>query len=158
MNYTLRLPGFSGHTVVVQSPRVFSGYKLFIDGQPAPKGPRRGQMLMRRDDGVEVVAFWKPRVLGFDVPQLQVGDATIDLVPPLAWYAWLWGGLPILLVFVGGALGGLLGGLAFALNAKIFRTQLNLSLQFLVSGTISVFAVILYFVIAILLFTPTEPS
>ena len=158
MRYHISPRGFEGHKIEVQSAGVFSGYKLIIDGERAPKGPKRGQMTMRRNDGAEVLAVWKPKVLGFDVPQLQVEGETIDLVQPLQWYEWLWGGLPILLLFVGGAIGGILGGVAFTLNAKVFRTESNLFLKFLFSGAISMLAVLTYLFIGFLLFAPAEPS
>jgi hypothetical protein len=86
MTYQVNLRGFEGHKIEVQQRGVFSGHKLLIDGQPAPKGPKRGQMTMRRNDGAEVLVVWKPAVLGLDVPQLQVGDETIKLVQALQWY------------------------------------------------------------------------
>ena len=157
MTYHLNLHGFEGHKIEVRSPGFFSGYKLFVDGEVAPKGPKRGQMAIRRNDGTEVLAVWKPKVLGLDVPQLQVESETVNLVQPLQWYEWLWGGLPILLLFVGGAIGGLLGGLAFSLNAKVFRTDNNLFLKFLFSAAISMLAVLSWLFIGFLIFAPTEP-
>jgi hypothetical protein len=82
-------------------------------------------MLLQRNDGRQIVAKWKPRLLGLDVPQLIVDDKVIDIVEPLKWYQWVWVGLPILLVFIGGALGGLIGAIGAIINAKVFRTEMN---------------------------------
>jgi hypothetical protein len=136
----------------VRSPSFFAGYRLLVNGQPAPKGPKRNQMVLRRNDGKEVLATWKPQVLGFDVPQLVVDGTAISLVPPLKWYEWLWGGLPILLVFVGGALGAVIGFIAFSVNCKIFRSPLDLILKFLFSAAISIVAVVVYVFIVLLIF------
>ena len=113
-------------------------------------------MLMRRDDGAEVLASWKPMALGFDAPQLLIEGKTIPLVRPLQWYKYTWCGLAIFLLFVGGAIGGLLGGLAFTLNVQVFRMELNPFLKFLFSAAISMLAVLLYLFIGFLLFAHTN--
>ena len=75
------------------------------------KGAKRGEYLIQRDDGSEAIAKLKYRFLD-PVPNVVVDEAEIKVVEPLQWYQWLWAGLPILLVFGGGALGGALGFLA----------------------------------------------
>lgn len=152
MNYTVNVQGFEGQKLEVQSPSFFAGYRLLVNGEPAPKGPKRNQMFLRRNDGKEVLATWKPQVLGFDVPQLVVDGTSISLVPPLKWYEWVWAGLPILLVFAGGALGAVIGFIAFSVNCKIFRAPLGLILKFLFSGAISIVAVVVYALIVLLIF------
>jgi hypothetical protein len=150
MNYPVKLQGFEGQTIEAQPSGFFVGPKLLVNGRPAPNGKKRGQMTLRRDDGREVVATWKPQSLGFDVPSLVVDGQTIQLVEPLKWYQLLWSALPLLLIFGGGALGGLTGAIAAILNTRIFRSNLNTLLQFLVTGGISILAVVVYVVLAIL--------
>lgn len=101
MDYSVKIDGFEGQVIEVRSPTFFAGYRLLVNGQPAPKG-KRNQMVLRRNDGKEVIATWKSQVLGFDVPQLVVDGTAIPLVEPLRWYEWVWSGLPILLVLTGG--------------------------------------------------------
>jgi hypothetical protein len=61
------------------------------------------------------------------------------------------------LLFVGGAIGGFLGGLAFTMNAKMFRMEFNLFLKFLFSGAISMLPVLTYLFIGFLLLASTGP-
>jgi hypothetical protein len=68
----------------VLAPGFFSGPRLLVDGEPAPKGPKRGQMLLRRDDGSQVIATWKPRFL--DLTQLVVDGQALNIIEPLKWY------------------------------------------------------------------------
>ena len=152
MNYPICIPGFEGRDLQVKSTGFFSDYKLIVDGQPAPKGPKRDQMVLRRNDGVETIATWKRAVLGLDVPQLLVDNQVISLVKPLRWYEWLWSGLPIILVFTGGALGGAIGALAFTLNAKIFRAEPNGFLKYLFTAAVSILSVLLLLLIVFLIF------
>ena len=107
MIYKLNIEGCEGQNIEVEA-RFWSGPTLLVNGHPAPKGSKRGEMLLRCNDGTQVIARWKPQCMGFDVPQLVVRDKVIRLVEPLKWYQWLWSGLPIVLVFVGGAVGGAL--------------------------------------------------
>jgi hypothetical protein len=70
--------------------------------------------------------------------------------PKLAWYQLVWVGWPIALVAVGGAIGGACGGAAWALNQKVFRATKNPVLRYVWTGLISVAAVLLYFVAAVM--------
>ena len=66
----------------------------------------------------------------------------------LVWYEMLWIALPIGLVGVGGAIGGACGGAAWAINKKVFKEIENPALRYLVTGAISVSAVVVWLVIA----------
>jgi hypothetical protein len=150
MGYTLNIEGFEGQNMEVNI-GFWSGPKLVINGETALKGSKRGEMALQRNDGRQVTATWKPQFMGLDVPQLVVDGKAVNLVEPLKWYQWAWGGWPIFLIFAGGLLGGFSGAVALTLNAKIFRTEMNDMLKYLVSGAIAVASVIGYFVIALIL-------
>ncbi len=151
MNYPITLEGFEGQTIEVQPAGTFSGYKLLVNGQPAPNGPQRGQMLLRRNDGTQVIAAWKVHLLGFDVPQLVVDGKPIALEKPLKPHEWVWAGWPVLLLFVGGALGAIAGAIAFSVNIKIFHSSLGRVEKYLLTAAISAVAVMAYLVVAALL-------
>ncbi|NTW12346.1 MAG: hypothetical protein HGA30_03435 [Anaerolineales bacterium] len=108
-------------------------------------------MVLQRNDGRQVVATWKPQILGFDVPQLLVDGKAVNLIEPLKWYQWIWGGWPVVLLFVGGALGAIAGLVGFSINAKIFRTEMSEVLKYVVTGVVSVLAVLAYFVVALVI-------
>jgi len=148
MGYKANIEGFDGQNIEVKV-SFWSGPKLLVNGQPAPKGNKRGEMLLQRNDGRQVIATWKPQLLGLDVPQLIVDGKQVNLVEPLKWYQWVWGGLPILLVFIGGALGAIAGLVGFSINAKVFRMELNDFLKYAVAGIVSVLAVVFYFIAAV---------
>ena len=149
MIYKVNIDGFEGQDIEVKT-SFWSGPKLFINGQLAPKGSKRGEMLLRSDDGRQAVAKWKPQFMGLDVPQLVVDGKVISLAEPLKWYQWVWSGLPIALVWVGGALGAIAGLIGFAINATVFRAEMNSVLKYVVSGVVSILAAIAYFIAAML--------
>ncbi len=149
MKYAVNLEGFEGQKIEVLSANFFSGAKLLVNGAEARKGVKRGEMILTRDDGRAVVAVWRYNFL--DVPKLMVEDRTINVAKPLAWYEWVWNAWPIVLLFGGGALGGFFGALALVANLSVFRSQQNTWLRYVITGIISLAAVVAYLVAAILL-------
>lgn len=142
--YQVEIDGFESQQIEFKPAGLFSTGQLLVDGEPVKKGEKRGEMLLLRDDGSESVATWKPTVLGFDIPKLVIDDQIIDIVEPLKWYEIAWVGLPILLIFVGGLVGGVSGGVAFAINSKLFRGEGSTAVKYLMTGGVSALAIVGY--------------
>src|SRR5262249_5084837 len=142
--YHLKLEGFSRQNIEVEPAGILSGPKLLVNGQPAPKGERYGQMLLRRDDGRDAVVRWRPQLFGLDIPQLYVDGQIVNVVEPLPWYVWVWSALPVLMVLVGGALGALAGFIAFAINTRVFRSPLPLLGKFSLTLLVSLASGVVY--------------
>lgn len=149
MNYIVSLEGFEGQKIEVQPAGLFGSAKLLVNELEAGKGAKRGEMILTRNDGKEVVATWRNNFL--DVPKLVVDNKVVTVAKPLAWYEWVWNGWPIVLLFGGGALGGLFGALAIVINLSVFRSQQNTLLKYLITGAISFLTVIAYLIIGIAL-------
>ncbi len=148
MPYPVNIPGFETRQIAVES-GFFSGPKLLIDGQPAPKAAKARDYVLRRSDGSEV----KVQLRGIwvdPIPQIMVDGKPIQVTEPLQWYQWVWAGRPLALIFVGGLLGGLMGGLAITINGRLFRSELNGLAKYLLTGLVSVGALVGYFILAIL--------
>ena len=149
MKYTVDLEGFEGQKIEVQPAGLFGAPKLFVNDVEARNGAKRGEMILTSNDGREVVAAWRNNFL--DVPKLVVENKSINVVKPLAWYEWVWNGWPVVLLFGGGALGGLFGALAIVINLNVFRSQQNTGLKYLLTGLISFSALIAYIIAGIAL-------
>ena len=150
MQHYVPAEGFEGRQLVVQSAGFFSGPRLMLDGQPAPKGPKRGQLLLRRNDGVDVIAQLR-RLFVDPIPQVTVDGKAIKIAEPLPWYVWVWSGWPMVLLLMGGALGAGLGAAATMINGRVFRTNMHGALKFALTGAISLVAALVYFTLAIIL-------
>lgn len=150
MEYPINIKGFEGRETVIRDAGFFSAPKLIIDGQPASKGPKRGQLSLRRNDGTEVLAQLKTSFVD-PAPKLVIEGETIETAAPLPWHQWLWAALPFALVFAGGALGGLFGGIATIVNGRIFRSNMSEFVKFMVSGVVSIATVIVFFVVALII-------
>lgn len=70
--------------------------------------------------------------------------------------AYLVCGWPLLLLFVGGAIGGGLGGLAFGLNMQVYQSKLPLPVKFILIPLFGILAAVLYVVIVLLIFGTGE--
>lgn len=133
----LTIPGFETQRISVQIGNGFGASKLFVEGRPAPPAKKRGKFALRKDDGTEATAYFK-RSFPDPVPRLVVGDQTIHLAEPLTWYQWIWVAFPLVMLFLGGALGGFLGAMATMVNAKILRSEHHTGMKYLLSGIVSV--------------------
>lgn len=71
----------------------------------------------------------------------------------LKWHEHLIAGWPLLLIFMGGAIGGACGGAAYVLNGKIFNSKLAKPLKYIYSVLMGLGAVILYFIVIMILFS-----
>ncbi len=149
MRYPVNLAGISGHRIEVELAGAFRGPRILVDGQPAPKGKKRGQFLLRGNDGRESVAELKT-ILVDPVPQVLWNGGKITLAEPLEWYQWVWSAVPIILVFLGGAIGGAVGFVGATLNVQILRSDMSGLLRYGGTALISVGAFVTYAVFALL--------
>jgi len=150
MQHSIQAEGFEGRQVIFESSGWFAGPRLLIDGQPASKGPKRGQFLLRRNDGVDVIAQLRGAFVD-PIPQVIIDGRPIKIAEALPWYVWAWSGLPLVLLFMGGALGGGLGAAAMAINGRVFRADMHTALKFTITGLISLAATFGFFTLAIIL-------
>jgi hypothetical protein len=148
MRYDVKLDNFEGQNIEVDS-SFFSGVKLLVNGEAAPKGEKRGEFVLQNNSGQQVTATWKQQALGFDIPQLVIDGKAINLVEPLKWYQWIWGGWPVVLVFAGGFIGAIFGVIAFAVNAKVFRMDLSGVMKYALTAVISFVALVAYLAIVV---------
>jgi len=83
------------------------------------------------------------------IPKVEVDGRIIQLARSLTWYEYLWMGLPIMLIFVGGGLGALFGIGATYTSVRIFRSKRKITIKYLLSGAVSISAVAAYLVLAV---------
>ncbi len=160
MKYAITVEGFSKRKLTVEPPGFLTPARLFVDDKPAPKGHRPGQLIVRRDDGKEVVATFKPRLLGLDWPTLEVDGKTAQGLEPLPYYQLLWCAIPLTLIFIGGSLnlgfgflGAVVGLAGMWFNAYIFRTEMHKVLKYTLTAGVAFAATLIYVFLAMSLFS-----
>ena len=89
MEYSVDAEGFEDGHLTVRTGGLFSGPRLLLNDQLAPKGQKRGEFLLTRGDGTEVVTCVRNTNTIDPVPQVIVEDKMIPIVEPLKWYQWI---------------------------------------------------------------------
>lgn len=69
----------------------------------------------------------------------------------LKWHEYAWASLPLLLLLIGGAVGGLVGGAASSYNVKLFRSEKTKLRKYTISACVAVMAIFIWYFAAILL-------
>ena len=113
---------------------------MLVNNRPVDRS--KEGYLVHNDKGdlmvVQLKASW------FDpIPRVTVGNRVVPIAHPLAWYEYLWLGLPIFLL-AGGAVGGGIGAFAMFVNARIFRGGESAGMKFMLTGVVSLTAYIVY--------------
>jgi len=73
--------------------------------------------------------------------------AQSKVVPPWVHFLCGW---PLILVFIGGAIGGALGGVAYAANLTIYKSNLPTVVKFILNPIIGIAAFVLWFFISLM--------
>lgn len=148
MEIPVNLPEFRSQRLSVEAAGLWRGPRLLLNGTPVEG--KRGNYSVRNDAGVEVPVVIKA---GFPdpIPKLLVGGAAFELARALVWHEYLWLGAPVVLIFSGGALGGLFGGMALYLNARIFRGDRSTPAKYGLTGLVSFGAVLAFLIFVIVL-------
>lgn len=138
MKHRVEIEGFESQNIEAQ----FGLFRptLFVNGQEVQRDSS-GNMVLQADNGETVVARWKTP--WFDAPYLVVGNKTVWITPPMKWYQRLWCSLPLILLFIGGIVGGIIGLLAFFANMRVFWMTSGRA-RYVYTGLIFIFAIVIY--------------
>jgi hypothetical protein len=108
MNFEVQHPEFQRQRLTVETAGWLRGPRLLVNGVVAEK--KKGRYTVPSDSGVEV--FIHLQYIYLDpIPKLKIDSKVVELARPFTWYEYVWIGIPLLLLFSGGAIGGLVGGL-----------------------------------------------
>jgi hypothetical protein len=137
---------FKEKKLAVETAGWIRGPKLLVNGEVIKKV--KGRYIVKNDDGAETTIQLKYNFLD-PIPKIKIGENTLELASSLKWYEYVWIGIPILLVFAGGAIGGFFGGAAAVTNGRLFRSDRSLLSKYGFSLLTTIGAVILYIIFAI---------
>ena len=146
MEIEVQHPAFKSQHLALVAASGFSGPQLLLNGEVVKR--RKGLYPVVSDSGTEILVKMKYNLVD-PIPTLSIDDQPVRLAEPLQWYEYGWSGLPLLLMFIGGALGGLVGGYATVVNGRIFRSDRGLTTKYGLAGAVTVSAVVIYFVLAV---------
>lgn len=139
---------FTNRVLSIRTAGFWSGPKLLLDGVPQ-KGKKNLYEVPDNDGMTRKVQL---KLNFFDsIPKLEIDGDALELAEPLTWYQYVWMGLPILLIFTGGGLGAAFGLYATYSSSRVFRSERSIGSKYVLSGLISVGAVVCFFILAVII-------
>jgi hypothetical protein len=146
MDIPIKHQAFANRGLALRPASLFNGPQLILDGRKV-KG-KRLRFSVRDNSGVPCEIRLRSNYVD-PVPRVQIGDQTIELARPLAWYEYVWMSFPIILVFSGGVLGAMFGVAAVYSNARTFRSNHAAAAKYVLSALVSIGAVLAYLATAV---------
>jgi hypothetical protein len=147
LDFPIEPVGFEKRNLMVR-PSYWIAPKLFLDGKQLV--PTKKKFFSRTRDYAAISNFGKNVTLRLKlrpldlVPILYVDGQLFQIARPLNTWEYLWISFPLILLFSGGAIGGLLGFAATYSNSILIRKLRNVFLRFLFTGATTVMAIIFY--------------
>jgi hypothetical protein len=149
MDFPFTLPGCE-HIPLTLRTGLFSGAKILYQGIPLKKIPGR-KFVLGLSDGSDLTLGLKPNALDLLVPQVVYNNDVIPVAPKLPVYQQVLVYLPFLLMFIGGGIGGLCGGVGAIVNLHIFHSSQHSAVKVLLSILTTVGAGVLWLIAAVAL-------
>jgi hypothetical protein len=130
----------------VETASILTGPKLLLNDVVVKRKGR--SYLVRSDIGQELAIKVMYNFLD-PVPKMKIGEEMIELAKPLQWFEYAWIGVPMLLVFAGGALGGFVGAGSTVVNGRIFRSDRSAVSKYALAAVTTVAGTAVFFLVAI---------
>jgi hypothetical protein len=149
MKYRFALSDFPESSFEMEH-SIWSGKtKLYRNGEAVEQLAGKVKPFIIKTSNEEYV-FAYPK-LDFDLmPMLEINGVTQRVVPKLLWYEYVVGGLPFLLIFAGGFIGGALGAAAAIINYGFFRGENQKAIKYIKVIGVTVACLAVYCFIAAL--------
>ena len=134
MQIEIAHPQFQAQRLAVETAGWLRGPKLFLNGAPVER--RKGLYTVRADSGEDVAVKLKYNLVD-PIPKAEIAGSPIEIVPALRAYEYVWIGLPLVLIAIGGALGGFLGALGAVANGRVFRGDRGTAAKYVLAALIT---------------------
>jgi|SRR5690606_6941178 len=153
MKYTFTLPHYPNSTFELETSIWTGKSKLWKDGELFERSSDKGKPFIIISESGELHRVYLKPDLPDLIPTLEINGVKHRIVQRLPWYQYVLALSPILMLFIGGALGAMAGLLASLYNLQIFRTEDSDIIKYLKVIAVSILAYIAYLVAAYLVFT-----
>jgi len=121
MKHNFQLPDFPNSHFAIETSIWNGRAKLFMNDSPVEQSNEIGKpFLIPTTEGGFIKAFARQSITGFFVPALEINGKQNHIVEKLKWFQYAIGGLPLLLLFGGGAVGGAIGAIGSVTIFSIF--------------------------------------
>jgi hypothetical protein len=148
MKYNFRLPDFPNSNFEIETSIWTGKSRLFMDNKMIEQSKEKGRPFLIPKTNNEFIKAFPKRSFPDVVPLFEINGIKIHILEKLKWFQYALCGLPILLVIVGGAIGGLIGAIGYLINYNIFRQEGTQISKYLKVVGIIASSYILFFLIA----------
>lgn len=125
--------------------------KLFMNNAELKRSrDQKDAYLIPRGDGSLALAYAKKRYIDL-VPVIEVDGELNHIFNTLKWYNFLVAVFPLVLIFVGGVLGGIIGLLATLKNLSVFYQDGNVILKYLEVAITTIISSLIYGLLVMLI-------
>ncbi len=121
--------------------------KLFMNNQQLQQSKEKGKPFLIPKANNEFIKAFPKYTFPDVVPTLEINGIKNNVAEKLKWFHYVLGGVPILLLFAGGIVGGVIGVIATMMNYNIFRKEGNLITKYLKVIAVIISALLIDFLI-----------
>lgn len=133
-------PAFKGMNVAYEPGKLFGNEYIVVDGEKHPF--KNGKCTVKNKKGKDVDVRIKLKGI---IPKIVIEGRLHDAGDEIEIHEYLWTMLPILITFIGGALGFIIGFSACIINTNVFRRFRHTKMKYLYTLGITLFALGIYF-------------
>jgi len=159
MTFNVPITGFDRRNLCVRV-SYWIGTRLYLDGKkvnPVEKKPFSRKYSYSVKDNIGNPINIDLQYKGFDIiPVIVVNSIKYHLAKPLSAWEYIWISIPFILLFIGGALGGVLGGAAVFFNAILIRKIRHWIPRYLITGCTTLLAFVFFWKAALFLMPSLE--
>jgi hypothetical protein len=142
--HEVELPGIRGR-VTLTGPTLFGAGTLLVNGSPAVRATRNTYKLTREDGSLATARLLQSWTLTLPVVEVDGTKYFVGEKRPILYVVFSL--LPLLLLFAGGALGGLCGGVGYAVNTQIGLSRWSGPVKLIAMLGVTLLASALYLVV-----------
>lgn len=149
MELFINHPRFQNKKLSITTRSLTKNSLIYLDGVQQNKIPgvkSRNKYSLHDDNDnpvvVEVKSILDP------IPTIILDGEKIQLAPVLVWYQYIFIFLPLLLILVGGAIGGVIGFIGAMINSSIIRSQVFPALRYILTILVTFACYLTYFLLA----------
>ena len=158
MRFPVSVPGMEGQSVEVVTPGLSGSVKVIVNGVPAQAGSQRGAFLVQRPDGQVSVIQLKPGSVLDGAVRITVDGTPQILGTPRKPFEIVLIWMPAVLMFAGGAIGGVFAGIAISINLALFQSKKPNGVKYGGAILMAAGAFALYFAVALALYRRAHPD
>jgi hypothetical protein len=150
MLYPIRSDRFGNLSVAIEV-NGLNPPKILVNGTLAPQGKDKNQFIIKSETGIETIVDLKITNLFDIVPTVELNGSPVKVVKPLAWYEYVVIALPLVLIGIGGAIGGMIGAIAATFTRSIMRSNLNPVMRYAASVGVTIIAVTIWYALVLII-------